>query len=359
MTLADLTRRRTIAYIGGLVAFISPAAPAQTADPRTLGKLDQDLVRETVKSLGDIIRREYIDAEVGSHIEMSLRQLLAENRYAAVGSLDALASLLSGDLFDLSRDKHLSVAVVPDLTRLAPVHKTSPSESRETAGRRSNFGIQRVEILPGNIGYINITWFYRPDESRQVISAAMQVLHNADALVVDLRDNGGGSPDTVSLVASYFFDTPDLPLFEIIPRSGKGGRIYRTEAASFPERDGRRPVYILTAAGTFSGGEGLAFLLQERHRAEVIGETTAGAANPGRPYPVNTRFEVTVPNGKVQSAIGHRNWEGVGVTPDVKTTAPEALRVAHLRALRQLIDRVPVGDWRNKIESEIRILDRQ
>ncbi len=100
-------------------------------------------------------------------------------------------------------------------------------------------------------------------------------------------------------------------------------------------------------------------MLQERHRAEVIGETTAGAANPGKPYPVNTRFEATVPNGKVQSAIRHGNWEGVGVTPDVKTSASAALRVAHLHALRKLIDGVPVGDWRNKMESEIRSLDRQ
>ncbi len=206
--LAELTRRRTIACIGLVVALISTVAPAQTLAPRVTGKLDEDLVRETVESLAAVISREYIDAELGSRIDMSLRQRLAENRYAAVGSLDALASFLTRDLFELSRDKHLSVAVVPDLRRLAPVPETSQSESRETIGRRSNFGIQRVEIMPGNIGSINITWFYRPDEARQVISAAMQVLHNADALIVDLRDNGGGSSDTVALVASYFLDTP-------------------------------------------------------------------------------------------------------------------------------------------------------
>ena len=102
------------------------------------------------------------------------------------------------------------------------------------------------------------------------------------------------------------------------------------------ERDGRRPVYVLTSARTFSAGEGFAFLLQERGRAEVIGERTPGAANPGRPYPVNALFEVTVPNGKVVSAVRRGNWEGIGVVPDIEVPAAEALRIAHARALERL-----------------------
>jgi C-terminal processing protease CtpA/Prc len=103
-----------------------------------------------------------------------------------------------------------------------------------------------------------------------------------------------------------------------------------------PEHDGRRPIYVLTSAKTFSAGEGLAFLLQERRRAEVVGEVTAGAANPGRPYGVNDRFTVTVPNGRVRSAVHGGNWEGTGVTPDVKTGAAAALAVAHARARARL-----------------------
>ena len=116
-------------------------------------------------------------------------------------------------------------------------------------------------------------------------------------------------------------------------------------------------MYVLTAAGTFSAGEGLAFLLQERHRAEVVGETTAGAANPGQLYPVNDRFSVTVPNGRLKSTIGGGNWEGVGVTPDVKTPAAEALPVAYSRALRTLIDREPAGPWRDTLDRTLRNIE--
>jgi C-terminal processing protease CtpA/Prc len=125
-----------------------------------------------------------------------------------------------------------------------------------------------------------------------------------------------------------------------------------------PNRHERRPVYVLTSTSTFSGGEGVAFLLQERHRAEIVGETTAGAANPGRPYPVNDRFSVTVPNGRLRSAISGRNWEGAGVTPDVKAPSASALQVAHARALRTLIDRAPAGPWRDALQRALGRVER-
>jgi len=134
------------------------------------------------------------------------------------------------------------------------------------------------------------------------------------------------------LLMSYLLDEPDLPLFDIIPRTGDTDS-YRTEPASTSmQRNGRRPIFVLTSSKTFSGGEGFAYLTQERKRAVIIGERTAGAANPGRPYPVNEWFEVTIPNGHISSAIKHSNWEGNGVTPDIAVPADEALDVAIVRA---------------------------
>jgi C-terminal processing protease CtpA/Prc len=115
-------------------------------------------------------------------------------------------------------------------------------------------------------------------------------------------------------------------------------------------------MYVLTSARTFSAGEGIAFLLQERKRAEVIGETTAGAANPGRPYRVNDHFEVTVPNGKLRTAVGGTNWEGTGVVPEAKVAAAEALRTAHLRALGRLIQQTKAGTWRDDLQRQLHVL---
>ena len=343
------------AALGLAFVFGSAYLCAQTdVRPLAHSAIGAEFVRATVESLAKIIHREYVDAELAARVDTSLRRWLSDARYADSQTLDALAAMLTRDLFVLTHDQHLAVAVVPK-----PVSATSgPDEPRALGARRSNFGVQRVEILPGNVGYINITSFYRPDEAREAIAAAMQILRNADALVVDLRANGGGSPDTVALFASYLLDKPGLALFEIVPRSGSA-RCYRTETTPLAGRAEGRPLYLLTDKRTFSAGEGLAFIVQERRRAEVIGETTAGAANPGRPYRLNDDLEVTVPNGKVRSAIGGTNWEGVGVVPDIRTSASDALRVAHARTLQRLIEQTPSGPWHNVLVRELASLDRE
>ena len=210
--------------------------------------------------------------------------------------------------------------------------------------------------LPGNVGYFDLSSFFRPEEAGEAVTAAMRLLSNVDALILDMRANTGGSPGTVALLLSYLFE-PGMPLYDVVHREPFPSDHYGTESATLPERNVKRPVFVLTAKETFSAGEGLAFVLQERHRAEIVGEVTAGAANAGRAYRVNPRFSVTVPNGQVKSAIGGGSWEGAGVTPDVKTTASEALTVAHARALRGLIDRELPGAWRDALQRALKAVE--
>ncbi len=321
------------------------------------GQPDAELIRTTVDSVATVIRREYMDPDVAARVEMFLRRRSSDGAYANVATPEALARTLTADLFAETKDKHLAVNVIPDTPHGSAAPRSDAS--RADGVRRSNAGVRRVEILAGNVGYLDLTSFWRLDEARETIATAMRLLRGADALILDLRANGGGSPDTAAFVASYFFDTAGLPLFEIVHRSEKDPSRYSTAMPAVAERDGTRPVYVLTAARTFSAGEGLAFLLQERRRVEVIGEVTAGAANPGRPYPVNSRFDVTVPNGRVRSAVGGGNWEGAGVKPDVAVGERDALRVAHERALRQLLQKAAPGDWRDRLERELRTLEGQ
>lgn len=294
----------------------------------TTGPIDAQLIRSTVESLSQVIQREYFDEAVAAKADAALKAALASGRYSAAPSREGLAGALTRDLYAATRDKHLSVAVTP------PPAATPPAggPARNQRDRPTDAGFRRVEILPGDIGYLDLTMFLRLTEHRDALAAAMKKLQPAHALILDMRDNGGGSPDTVVLLMSYLFDQPSLPLLEIIPRSGETQAYATAPAGADIERNGSRPVFVLTSSHTFSGGEGLAYLLQERKRALVIGENTAGAANPGRPYPVNDIFEVTVPNGRIRSAIKHGNWEGDGVTPDVIVPAATALDVALERA---------------------------
>ena len=340
----------------GLIA-TEPPVPARVGS--RVGLVDQACIRRAVESIALVVDREYFDPTLGAKVASALQKALIIGRYQGPLTAEAHAEVLTADMFALTHDRHLRVKATPEPTPNAasagpskPV-ALSKDDAREVVARRSNLGLQRVEILPGNIGYVQITAFYRPEEVREVFAAAMALLAGADALIIDLRENGGGSTGSVALLSSYLFDIPNLPLFEVVPRPGTRSTLFVTEATALVGRNGSRPVYALTSAHTFSGGEGLAFLLQEHRRAEVVGERTPGAGNQARPYAIEPGFEATIPNGYIRSSLRGGNWEGVGVIPDVPAPTADALRVAHSRALRALLGVTPAGSWRD-VWAEIR-----
>jgi retinol-binding protein 3 len=292
-----------------------------------------------VRALGEVLKREYIDVDVAAMAAAALQRALEDGRYAGALTPETLAPLLNRDLQDVTHDKHVFVEVVPAAPPVRPAPpgpSTDAKAARAEAVRRSNAGVRRVEILRGNVGYLDLSNFFRLEEARDTIATAMRLVSKADALIIDMRRNGGGSPGTVVFLLGYLLDAPGATLFEIVHRPPEPPERYAFDTTLPSERDGKRPIAVLTSAQTFSGGEGLAFLLQERHRAEIVGEVTAGAANPGTTYPVNDRFRVNVPNGRIKSAIGGGNWEGAGVSPDIKVAAADALQTAHDRILRIL-----------------------
>ena len=291
--------------------------------------LDTVAIGTAVHAVTDVFEREYFDAALGSTVAEEIERRLAAGRYAGAGDPVALATALTADFFELTKDKHVVVAV----PRPRAGGGGGGSERRDVP---TTAGFRRTEIIAGNIGVLELAFFMRPVEHRDALAAAMHALQPADALIIDMRANGGGSPDTVALLISYLIEGTAQSLFDIVHRDGSKDS-YRTPDEAPATRNARRPIYVLTSARTFSAGEGLAFLLKELKRAVVIGEVTAGAANPGRAYPAGELFEITVPNGRVVSAIGRANWEGRGVTPDLIVPAAEALLVAHLRSLDDVI----------------------
>ncbi len=278
-------------------------------------------------------------------IEHAIRSRLNEGAYTHDG-LPALADAVTRDLFAVTRDKHLVVAVVPEA---ASSGGQSEGEERQSRARRENFGVRRVEILAGNVGYLDLRYFYRPEEA----SAAMSLLQHADALILDMRNNGGGSPDTVALLASYLFEDAKLPLFSIVPRQTSEAKQYTTAAIPPPERNAIRSVF-----GTHFEGD----VLRRRRTgvpppgAETSGSDWRADGWSRQSWTAVSRERSTdshVPNGQVRTAIAHANWEGTGVAPDVAADAADALRVAHARALEQLLTKFPTGPWHEALRQHL------
>ncbi|MCU7374695.1 S41 family peptidase [Paucibacter sp. O1-1] len=201
---------------------------------------------------------------------------------------------------------------------------------------RKNSGFERVEILDGNIGYVDFWGFDNVnDASRTRVKTVMAMVADTDAIIFDLRKNGGGSGDMVRLISSYLLaGKVHLNSFYWKPSNTT------TEFWTLEDIDGKRrtdvPLYVLTSAETFSAAEEFAYNLKQLRRATIVGETTKGGANPWRFFELGHGYRAAIPIGQAINPISKANWEHVGVQPDVKATSAQARHVAYRMALAAL-----------------------
>lgn len=219
--------------------------------------------------------------------------------------------------------------------------------------RRRNFGFDRVERLDGNVGYIDLRGFSGTPEARDTAVAAMNFVADTDALIFDLRRNGGGSPFMIGILSSYLF-TEVVHLNDFYVRETDSRREFFTSAEVQGRRYGKeKPVYVLTSNRTFSAAEEFTYNLKNLQRATVVGETSGGGAHPGGVRRITDYFGIWLPNGRAINPITKTNWEGTGIEPHIKVEAPEALRAAHVDALKKV--RTTVSDPRHRAQLDTAI----
>ncbi len=249
-----------------------------------------------------------------------------------------LADRLTAELFEVCADKHLRVRI-----RAAELQARGMTEQDAVAAwreflRSTNYRISRVERLEGNVGYLDLRGIASSQEGGPAIAAAMELVSQTDALIVDLRKNRGGSPDGVIFWCSYFFKDDETHLNSIYSAATKQTRQYWSLAWVPGKRYLDKPVYVLTSDFTFSAGEEFCYNLQAQKRAVLIGETTRGGAHPTESFPITETLEITVPNARSINPVTATNWEGVGVKPDLEVPAEEAFLLAYQTALDHVIE---------------------
>ena len=277
------------------------------------------------------INEGYVFPDVGQAMEKDILARIARNEYDGIVSAQALCNKLTQDLQSVSHDNHIRVVF-----NLPP---PSGGQRQGMGGPRANLGVQKVEKLAGNIGYLDFRAFLPVDAAGEAVTNAMNALADTDALIIDVRQNGGGAPAMVAFLASYLFDSKPVQLNTMYSR----GAPKPSELWTRAEVPGRRygpdkPVYVLIGRGSFSAAEGFTYHLQALRRITVVGEQSGGGANPGGVVAIDDHFGVFVPGSRVVNPITKTNWEGVGVRPDIESSPEKALQVAHLAALRRLMD---------------------
>lgn len=299
--------------------------------------------RVVVGQIAEVIRQGYFDPARAEIIASAIVAEANAGRYDALTDPRDLQEALTQRLRDY--DKHFSVTA-PQPPADAPASAASNAPTLRPVPfpvgvARRGQGFRAVEILPGNIGLIDMRMFIDfdgpEDAARRYADAALQLVSTTDAVIFDMRENGGGSPAMVGYLVSAFV-APDADIYATF-HSREGTE---SEAPAQPYAHPRLdvPVYVLTSGRSGSAAEAFAYTLQAARRATIVGETSAGAANPGGPAITPSGYRIFVSDGTPINPITKTNWEGVGVKPDVEATAAQALDVAWQAALARQADRL-------------------
>jgi hypothetical protein len=318
--------------------------------------IDTTTHAEIVENLSAKLKAYYVFPEIAEKICTCLRKHLEDGDYTNISEGEFFAMALTTHLQEVNQDKHLRVGWYPEPLpdQEGPISQNQAwlDEWHQQASL-NNYGLPKVERLPGNVGYIDIREFHNPSWGGDTAAAAMNFIANTNVLIVDLRKCRGGDPDMVALISSYIFGETRVHLNSLYWREQNVTEQYWTLPYIPGKHFGEKPVYVLTSKDTFSGGEEFAYNMKTRQRALLVGETTGGGAHPGSPYRIHAHFDVFIPNGRAINPITGTNWEGSGVTPDISIPQEQAFQAAYRLALKSILASLgesPSGAFRNFAE---------
>ncbi len=289
--------------------------------------VDAALRKRVIDGVSADLAEYYVDAALAKQMQEALQAHQAAGEYDSIVDGDVFAERLTKDLRAVSHDKHLGVSFSPFKMPERKAPSPEDIQQMQKQMKHDNCAFRKVEVLPGNIGYVKFDGFMEADACAPTVVAAMNFVAHTDAVIFDLRENGGGDPAMVTFIASYLFDKP-THLNDLYNRKEDSTHQFWTLSYVPGERMLKQPVFVLTSKRTFSGAEEFCYDLKNQKRATIVGETTGGGAHPVGGHTVADYFTVGVPFAKAVNPVTKTNWEGIGVEPDVKVSAADALTTA-------------------------------
>jgi hypothetical protein len=304
-------------------------------------KMSRKEIKVLIDSLDNALHRWYVYQDKVDIMLTNVKKNFQSGDYSKIENRAELATQLFKDIQQAYNDGHFFIRYNPQLSEFleAPI----PDSVREQQGREkglneakeNNYGFRKTEILQGNVGYIRLDRFYRfIDEAKPTLDGTFRFVSNCRALIIDMRYNGGGTPDMVLQTQSYFFNEKTR-MNDII--DSKNDTIKRWADPAVTNFKLSMPLYVLTSRYTFSGAEDFAYGLQQVKRATVIGDTTGGGAHPSGEFSIGQGFVIRIPTHRSFNLITKTDWEGTGVRPDVAVSSEEALTKAQVLIFTELL----------------------
>lgn len=283
--------------------------------------------------------KNFVYADRVDDVIAHIRGRLKDGAYDDFTRTDRFGAALTHDLESFTGASHIGVWL-----------RAPSSPSQQEAGccptgpgavsilEKSNFGFKAAEILPGNIGYVEMTSFTDANLGRRAALSAIGFVAATDAVIIDLRSSVGGYDSMVQLLASCFLDAGHV-LHRVYDRNDQELLIAQTYPVDMPEKLKTVPLYILTSDFTRSAAEAFAYTLKHLGRAVIVGETTAGAGLCAvtDDYDLDVfKLEVMLPTMQTINARTGSSWEATGVRPEIETPVDQALEVT----LKDIADRL-------------------
>lgn len=336
----------------------STAATAQAAPAAAEAKVDGKAVVADVRK---ILAANYVLPETRSKLDAALAKGLAGGRYDLTDP-GTLADRINSDMAAVAHDKHLGISFNPAQSKELASRPTGAgaddapaTEAEIRQATQFNHGIVELKVLPGNIRYMDTRgFFWGGKKTAEAYDNAMRFLRDGDAVIIDMRHNGGGSPEAVQYLVSHFIEA-NKPLVTFYMR-GESGETYKSLASLPAGRMVGKPLYVLTSGNSASAAEEFIGHIDGYKLGELIGETSAGAGFRNEFFPVAGGYVISVSVGRAVLASTGKDWEGVGIAPTTKTEVGKALEVAQARALRRIAASA-APDRKRAIEAQAAFLE--
>ncbi|MCL1048595.1 S41 family peptidase [Shewanella abyssi] len=279
------------------------------------------------------MQQHYIEPEVVASTKQFVVSRFEQGQYASIYSLEDFAEIIGKEIRNITGDAHLSMFTIK------PNKKVTHILKHKTGKLTYNFAFEQVSYLDGNIGYLKFNKFHSDEKAKETADAAFNFLKQSDGMIIDLRDTIGGSPDLVQYLLGYFLPNK-TPLWEVLDQ--KGQQLYSVINSNNPKHERFQqdyPIWILTSGQSASATEFFAGVMQANNRAEIVGETTAGAGYYVGVQPVTPELIFRISLSKPVISINKQNWEKTGIKPDINVSAVDALNYAKRVAYESVTNR--------------------
>lgn len=351
----------TLIVIATIGCFTNDPYPKHIKFKNNESELDVTQQKEMLQQVNSLLNKRYIN-QTDIALKLSKLKNFTTDSTTLAASFAQQVTLTLRNAFN---DKHLSLYYDTTLIKRLTYEQRKGNNwndvqfyeayiEHEDLVKSHNYDFEKLEILPGNVGYLKFDYFAKLEKAQITIDAAMQFVSNCDALIIDLQDNAGGHVNTAEHISSFFYQENTTLFFRSLVDETE--YIYSAKGNG-PKNLQKTPLYILISERTASAAEVITNTFIETKRAKVIGSSSWGGAHACSMVILNDAFALQLPFSKMEGPVTKTNWEAKGIKPDITKAAENIIENVHHLAISDLLDKTKNARSKRKYKGILKSIE--